>query len=148
MAGRRSPQRYAMPALLALSLLCVAAEASDQGVEVAMATAPAGTDAQIKQALSEAIRIHIGQVGLANRLRGYTILPALLQLRLVPRPVHSQPTVECSVQLSLQHPTRGLVAFVQGSASSVGATQLDTLYAAAHSAVERLPETLSALRDR
>jgi hypothetical protein len=148
MSDRRSSLRYSMSAVLALSLICVSAAATDKAVEVTTASAPAGTDARLKQALSEAIRIQVGQSGLATKLRGYSILPALLQLRRVTGPGQQQPSTECVVELSLQHAKRGLVANVRGNASSIGATQLETLYAAAHSAVDRLPETLSALRDR
>jgi hypothetical protein len=145
MTARRSPFRFLMPALFAVSLAGVAA--ADKAVEIAAASAPAGTDARIKQALSESIRAQIGQAGLGAKLRGYSISPALIQLRRFIEPGQKQPRTVCVVELGLHDSARGLLANVRGNASSFGATQLDTLDAAAHAAVDRLPETLSALQD-
>lgn len=145
MTPRRSPFRFLLPALFAVSLAGVAA--ADKGVEVTAASAPAGTDARLKQALSESIRVHAGQAGLADKLKGYSISPALIQLRRFIDPGQKQPRTVCVVELVLHDSGRGLVASVRGNAASVGSTQLATLDAAAHAAVDRLPATLSALED-
>ena len=145
MTPRRSPFRFLLPALFAVSL--AGAAAADKGVEVLPASAPAGTDARIKQALRESIRAQVGQAGLAAKLRGFSISPSLVQLRRFIDPGHQQPRTVCIVELGLHDSARGLVASVRGNASTVGATQLDTLDAAARAAVDRLPETLAALQD-
>jgi len=145
MTPRRSPFRFLLPALFAASLAGVAA--ADQGVDVAAARAPAGTDARIKQALSESIKAQIGQAGLAPKLRGYSISPSLVQLRRFIEPGQKQARTVCVVDLALNDTAKGLVANVRGNASSVGATPLATLDAAAQAAVARLPETLSALQN-
>jgi hypothetical protein len=144
MITRRPPFRCLMPALFALSLAGVAA--ADKGVEVTAASAPAGTDAGVKLALSASIKEQVAQAGLGSRLSGYSISPALIQLRRFIEPGHKLPRTVCVVELGLHDSTRGLVANIRGNASSFGAAQLDTLDAAARAAVDRLPETLSALQ--
>ena len=145
MTARRSPLHSMLPALLAVSLSGVAA--ADGGVDVAAASAPAGTDARIKQALSDSIRTQVVTAGLTPKLHGYRLSPALIQLRRFIEPGQKQPRTVCVVELGLND-GGGLLANVRGNASSVGASQLATLDAAAHAAVERLPETLSALQNR
>jgi len=145
MTPRRSPFRFLLPALFAVSLAGVAA--ADKGVEVTTASAPAGTDARLKQALSASIRVHAGQAGLTDKLRGYSISPALIQLRRFIDPGQKTPRTVCVVELALHDSGRGLVASVRGNASAMGATHLATLDAAAQAAVDRLPATLSALED-
>jgi hypothetical protein len=145
MTARRSPLRYLLPTLLALSLAGVAA--ADGRVEVTAASAPAGTDARIKQALSDSIRARITSSGLEPKLHGYRISPALIQLRRFIEPGQKQARTVCVVELGLHDAERGFVANVRGNASSFGATQLDTLDAAAHAVVDRLPQTLAALQD-
>lgn len=144
MTAHRSPFRFLLPALFAVSLAGVAA--ADKGVEVTTASAPAGTDARLKQALSNSIRAHAGQAGLADKLRGYSISPALIQLRGFVDPGQKQPRTVCIVELALHDSTRGLVASIRGNASSVGSTPLAVVDAAARAAVDRLPATLAALQ--
>jgi hypothetical protein len=144
MTARCSPFRFLLPALFAVSLAGVAA--ADKGVDVAAASAPAGTDARVKQALSESIRLHAGQAGLTDKLRGYSISPALIQLRGFVDPGQKRARTVCVVELALHDAERGLVASIRGNASSVGATPLAVVDAAAHAAVDRLPETLAALQ--
>lgn len=145
MTPRRSPFRFLLPALFAVSLAGVAA--ADKGVEVAAASAPAGTDARLKQALSDSIRVHAGQAGLSEKLRGYSISPALIQLRAFVDPGQKRARTVCVVELALHDSARGLVASVRGNASGVGATPLAIVDAAAQAAVDRLPATLAALQD-
>jgi hypothetical protein len=144
MTARRPLFRSLMPALFALSLAGVAA--ADEGVQVTAASAPAGTDARFKRALSQSIKTRIGETGLATKLAGYRISPALIELRRFIEPGQTRPRTVCVVALGLQDPQGGLVANVRGNAAGFGATQLDLLDAAARSAVDRLPETLSALQ--
>lgn len=145
MTPRRSSFRFWLPVLAALSLAGVAA--ADKGVEVTPASAPAGTDARIKQALSQSIRTHAAEAGLTGKLRGYSIAPSLIQLRAFVDPGQKQPRTVCVVELALHDSARGLVASIRGNASSANAGPLAVVDAAAHSAVERLPETLAALQD-
>lgn len=145
MTARRSPLFRFLPTLLALSLTGLAA--ADGRVEVTAASAPAGTDARIKQALSDSIRTQISMAGLEPKLHGYRISPALIQLRRFLEPGQNRARTVCVVELGLHDAQRGFVGNVRGNASSFGATQLDTLDAAAHAAVERLPQTLAALED-
>ena len=145
MTARHAPFRFLMPALFAISLAGVAA--ADKGVQVTAASAPAGTDARFKRALSQSIKSHIGRAGLGAKLNGYSISPALIELRRFIEPGQTQPRTVCVVELALSDPGRGLVASIRGNAASFGATQLDTLDAAAESAVDRLPATLAALQD-
>jgi hypothetical protein len=131
------------PALLALSLAGVAA--ADKGVQVTAASAPAGTDARVKRALSRSVKTHITEAGLATKLSGYRISPALIELRRFIEPGETVGRTVCVVDLSLQDTAGALLANVRGNAASLGATQLDAVDAAAQSAVERLPVT--ALQD-
>lgn len=144
MTARRSPFLRLLPTLLALSLAGVAA--ADGRVEVTAASVPAGTDARIKQALSDSIRTQITTAGLEPKLSGYRISPALIQLRRFIEPGQKRARTVCVVELALHDAERGFVANVRGNASSFGATPLDTLDAAAQAAVNRLPETLAALQ--
>jgi hypothetical protein len=152
----RLPLRLVTSALFALSLAGVSAagtesankpKSANKGVNVMAASAPAGTDVRIKRALSDAIRTQVGEAGLTSKLSSYSIVPALIQLQRVTGSGQEQPRTVCTVELSLQHSQRGLVANVRGNASGVGGTQLEMVHAAAHAAVDRLPETLSALQD-
>jgi hypothetical protein len=145
MIARRPTFRFLMPALFAVSLAGVAA--ADKGVHVTAASAPAGTDARVTVALSESIKAQVNEARLASKLRGYTISPALIQLRRFIEPGQKRARTVCVVELALADAERGFVANVRGNASSFGATQLDTLDAAAHAAVARLPEALAALQD-
>lgn len=145
MTPRRSLFRFVLPALFAVSLAGTAV--ADKGVDVAAASAPAGTDARIKQALSDTVKAQIGQAGLEPKLRGYSIAPSLVQLRRFIEPGKKQARTVCVVDLALHDTAKGLVANVRGNASSVSATQLATLDAAAQAAVDRLPETLAALQN-
>jgi hypothetical protein len=152
---RAKALRVLMSGVLAISLTSVASAGVDKGssdkatadknYEVTTAGAPAGTDARIKRALSDAVRLHIGQSGLSNALRGYSIIPALIQLKRVTGPGQAQPSIVCVVELSVQHSQRGWLATVRGNASSLGATQWETISAAAQAAVARLPDTWSAI---
>ncbi len=144
MTAGRSHFRLFMSVVFSVSLAGVAV--ADKAVDVTVASAPAGTEARIKQALSESIRRQVNEAGLTAKLRGYSISPALIQLRRFIDPGQSKPRTVCVVELGLNDAQRGLVASVRGNANSVSATQLDTLSAAAQAAVDRLPETLAALQ--
>lgn len=137
--------RFLSVALVAVTLAGVAA--ADTAVDVAAASAPAGTDARLKQALSESIRVHAGRAGLADKLRGYSISPALIQLRAFVDPGQKRARTVCVVELGLHDSARGLVASIRGNASSSNATPLTVVDAAALAAVDRLPETLAMLQE-
>jgi hypothetical protein len=142
-----SASRFLRPALVVVALTAGPAAAADKTVAVSAASVPKGTDSRIKRALSDAVRAQVSQAGLSKELRGYNIVPALIRLRAVADERQGGEGTECIVELSLQHVERGLVAHVRGSATGFGATRLDTVQAAAGSAVQRLPEILSALQN-
>jgi hypothetical protein len=117
---------------------------SGGGVEPA--TAPAGTDPRVRQALGLAVAQHLAAAGLGGALDGYSLSPALLQLRRYVDPGQKRTKFVCIVGLSVQNDQHEVVAEIRGSAATLGASQLDAVDAAAHSAVLRVADTLAALR--
>jgi hypothetical protein len=143
----RAPCRIIVYCCLAVSFDAIALARPDEAL-IMRASVPAGMDPKLKLALSEAISLHVKALGLVPKLRTYSIVPALLELREVIAPNGQQPGLACVVEMSLQDSARGVVANVRGAASSVGATQLETVDAAAQAAVNRLTETLKKLKEQ
>ena len=140
----RSPIGLLLGALLTASL-AVAAPA-DSTPKISAASVPPGTNARIKLALNDAVKLHVGAAGLDASLRGYTISPALIQLRRYVETGQKQLKTVCVVDLALSDEQRGIVANVRGNAATLGASPLEAVDAAAYTAVSRMPEVLAALQ--
>jgi hypothetical protein len=143
------PRQASFALLLASSLavsVAVAAPA-DSSARVESATAPAGTDARLKNALRASVAQHLADAGLSGSLAGYSLSPSLVQLRRYVEPGQKHARLVCVVGLALNS-DRGVLADIRGSASITGASQLDAVDAAAHSAVARLPAILSRIQAR
>jgi hypothetical protein len=144
---RRSSLSLALAAILAVSASAAATpRGSSSGVEPA--TAPAGTDPEVRRALRLAVAQHLAAAGLEPELAGFSVSPALLQLRRYVDPGQKRTKFVCVVGLSVQNEQREIVAEIRGSASTMGASQLDAVDAAAHSAVLRIAGTLAELKAR
>jgi hypothetical protein len=145
MTIRRTSRGLALAAALAVSASAAATTTgSSAGVEPA--TAPAGTDPQVRQALRLAVAQHLAAAGLQGSLDGYSLSPALLQLRRYVDPGQKRTKFVCVVGLSVQNREREIVAEIRGSAATLGASPLDAIDSAAHSAVLRVADTLAALK--
>ena len=144
MTLRRSPIGLLLGAILTASVALAAP--ADSSAKLGAASAPAATDARIKLALSDAVRLHVGAAGLDARLRGYIISPALIQLRRYVETGQKQLKTVCVVELGLKEDQGNLVASVRGNAATLGASPLEAVDAAARSAVSRMPEVLAALQ--
>lgn len=105
--------------------------------------APASSQTRMAKALREAVAHHVADAGLVDSLRGYSLSPAIVQLRRYVDGKHTK--VVCVVSLALKTDSQDVVAEIRGSAATVGGTSLEALDAAAHSAVSRLPDALSKL---
>jgi hypothetical protein len=143
--------RSALTGLLCASLLVSPlATGAPRPAKIAVqaATAPDGTDARIKRALGDAVAQHAAASGLAKTLQGYSLSPALVQLRRYTEPGQKQAKVVCIVSVALKDPRDNLLAEVRGSASAsgAGASPLGALDAAAQAAVMRVPAALAKLR--
>ena len=130
---------------LALSLAAVAHADSSPRVEAA--SAPAGTDARIKLALQTSVTQQLAAAGLAKSLDGYSLSPALIQLRPYVEPGQKEARLVCIVGLALKN-DRGVLAEMRGTASTAGASPIETIDAAAHAVVARLPAVLSRIQAR
>ena len=130
--------------VLAASL--ASAETRPAKVAVSAVSVPPGTDARFKRALGDAISQHASAAGLAESMQGYSLAPALVQLRRYTEPGQKQAKVVCIVSLALKDPHDALVAEVRGNASAFGGTALEALDAAAQAAVMRVPAALAKLR--
>jgi hypothetical protein len=142
---RRTSLWLALAGLLTASA-SVAATPTSAGVEPA--NAPAGTDPQVRQALRLAVAQHLAAAGLDGALGGYSLSPALLQLRRYVDPGQKRTKFVCVVALTVQNEQREILAEIRGSAATLGASQLDAIDAAAHSAVLHVPDTLASLKAR
>ena len=144
MTGRSA--RWGLLLVTVLSAPLAAAANGDSAVRIAAVHAPAGTDARARAALSESLRRYLSEAALADSLRPYTVSPSLTQLR---RYVEDskQARLVCMVDLALSDAQGTLVASVRGSATTRGASPRETIDAAAHAAVTRLPGALQALND-
>jgi len=112
-------------------------------VRVEEPSIPSGTDRHWKGALRDAVTQHLSDAHLQSSLHGYSISPALVQLRRYLEPSGKRARVVCIVSLSLRN-AQGFVADVRGNASALGGTEPEALDAAAHAAVARLPRLLAA----
>src|SRR4051794_18788836 len=123
MIARRASLRCLATAAIAVSL--AGAAAADTGVDVRAASVPAGMDARYKQALSRSVKAQIGAAGFEAQLKGYSVLPALVELRRFIEPGQKQARTICVVDLGLHNNERGLVANVRGTSASFSASQLE-----------------------
>ncbi|HYQ14314.1 MAG TPA: hypothetical protein VEQ58_01100 [Polyangiaceae bacterium] len=122
---------------------------ADSSAGVAPATAPAGTDPQLTRALRLSVAQHLAAAGLEGSLGGYSLSPALIQLRRYVDPGQKSTKFVCVVGLSLQNEQREVVAEIRGNAAAVApSSPLDAIDAAAHSAVLRVPGALAAVQAR
>jgi hypothetical protein len=145
---RRSSLGLALATVLAVSASAAAAPTRSSQGGVEQATAPAGTDPQVRRALRLAVAQHLAEAGLESELSGFSVSPALLQLRRYVDPGQKRTKFVCVVALSVQNEQHEIVAEIRGSAATLGASQLDAVDAAAHSAVLRIAGTLAELRAR
>jgi hypothetical protein len=143
---RRASFGFAMAGLFAASLSVAAPTSSSAGV--ATRSPAAGTEPQLQRALSRYVTQHVAASGLEGSLRGYSLSPALIQLRRYVDPGQKEPKFVCVVALSLQNREHEIVAEIRGSAATTGRSQLEALDAAAHSAVLRVPGALAKARER
>jgi hypothetical protein len=145
MKPRKASFALVLASSLALSLAAVAH--ADSSARVEAASAPAGTDARLKLALQTSVTQQLTEAGLSTSLDGYSLSPSLIQLRPYVEPGQKKARLVCIVGLALKN-ERGLLAEIRGSASTTGASPLETVHAAAHAAVARLPAVLSRLQAR
>lgn len=144
MTARSTRWSVALAALLASSVtLAAGATARINRVE-----APPGTDANARAALAQSVRRHLSAAKLDVPLTGYSVSPSLVQLRRYVESSSKETKLVCLVDLALNDGDGRIVATVQGSASSSGATRSETIDAAAEAAVARLPSALHALNER
>jgi hypothetical protein len=95
-------------------------------------------------AVTNALQRHLADAGLTDSLAGYTISPSVAQLR---RYVEfKRLMLVCVVDLSLRDEDGTLLATVQGSATTSGASPNEAIDSATQAAVARLPQALQALR--
>jgi hypothetical protein len=130
-----------------LSISVAALAHADSSARVDAASAPAGTDPRLKVALRNSVSQRLTDAGLVRSLEGYSLSPALVQLRSYVEAGHKQPRLVCIVGLTLSS-ERGVLADVRGSVVTVGTSQLSAVDAAAQAAVARLPAVLSQLQAR
>lgn len=143
----RTALRLALAGLLTVSV-SAAAEPPHPGAGMAPASAPAGTDPEVRQALRLALAQHLADAGLDRALEGYSLSPALLQLRRYVDPGQKRTKFVCVVGIAIQNEQREVVAEIRGSAATLGSSRLDAVDAAAHSAVLRIAPTLAELKAR
>jgi hypothetical protein len=145
MKSRTASFALVLASSLALSLAAVAQ--ADSSARVEAASAPAGTDARLKLALRNSVTQQLAAAGLSSSLDGYSLSPSLIQLRPYVEPGQKHARLVCIVGLALKS-DRGILAEIRGSAATAGASPLETVDAAAHAAVARLPAVLSRLQAR
>jgi hypothetical protein len=112
-----------------------------------MAGEPARSAEATQQALRRIVEHQLAEARLTDSVSAYTISPALVQLRRYLEPGRKVRLV-CVIDLVLSDRQGALLATVRGSASGVGAAPRETVAAAAHAAVARLPELLRVMRAR
>lgn len=135
-----NPRRASFFCLLAC--LCAAPMTAPA---LAAESRPTGaSQARLDRDLREALARHVAQAGLGASLRGYSLSPAIVQLR---RYVDGKQTkAVCIVSLVLKSGDDDVLAEIRGSASALGGTTAEALDAAVHSAVSRVPDALSKLQ--
>ncbi len=146
MTTRRTTFGLALAGLLAASVSVAAPLRSSVGVETA--SAPNGTAPEVRQALRLAVAQHLAASGIAGELDGYSLSPSLLQLRRYVDPGQKRTKFVCVVALTVQNEAREVVGEIRGSAATLGASPLEAVDAAAHSAVLRVADSLAELKAR
>jgi hypothetical protein len=146
MTARRARWGFLFAALLSGSL--AAAASGDARVRVNAVRAPAGTDAKTRAALNESLNRYLADAQLAESLRPYTVSPSLVQLRRYVEDAPTQAKLVCLIDLALNDARGNVVASVRGSATTRDTNPRETIDAAAHAAVSRLPGALQALDSR
>lgn len=110
------------------------------------AQVPAGTDAKTLATLNHSLQRYLADAHLVESLRPYTVSPSLVQLRrYVEHDTPKQAKLVCLIDLALSDARGNVVASVRGSATKRGGSARETIDAAAHAAVARLPGALQAL---
>ena len=112
---RRASLGFAMAGLFAASVSVAAPSDSSPGVDTS--GAPNAADPRIQRALNRYVAQHLAQSGLEGSLRGYSLSPALVQLRRYADPGQKQTKFVCVVSLSLQNQQREIIAEVRGTAA-------------------------------
>ena len=146
MSIRRASFGFAMAGLLAASL--AAATPADSHPGTPAASALDRNDPQLRQALRLSVAQHLAAAGLGGSLGGYSLSPSLIQLRRYVDPGEKRTKYVCVVGLSLQNEQREVVAEIRGNAATLGASQLDAIDAAAHSAVLQVGSALATVQAR
>lgn len=130
---------------LALSTTWRPAGAEAPRARVHTVAAPAGTDARVRRALGESIERELAETGIAPTLGDYTVAASLVQLRRYVKAEGAATEWVCVVDLALLDRSGSVVASVRGNAATPNGAPRETLNAAAHAAVSRLPQALQAL---
>jgi hypothetical protein len=120
-------------------------EAATSKARLRAVAAPVGTDARVRAALSEALERELEAAGLGPSLSDYSVAPSLVQLRRYVKAEGQRLEWVCVVELTLLDASQSVVASVRGNAATSQGAARETLDAAAHAAVARLPEALQAL---
>ena len=139
------PARFGLVLATLLSASFAMAGGGDARVRISAVQVPAGTDAKTRAALNESLERYLADAHLVESLRPYTISPSLVQLRRYVEDSRKQAKLVCLVDLALNDSQGNVVASVRGSASTRDGSPRDTIDAAAHAAVSRLPSALQAL---
>jgi hypothetical protein len=144
MKARQLGIRLLLGACLAASF--AGAARADGSARVDDVNAPDGTDLKLKAALRASIRQQLTRAHLDAALEGYALSPSLIQLRRYVESAPKRTKLVCIVGIALRT-DRGIVADVRGSSATSGMSAVDTIDAAAHAAVERLPSALAQARE-
>ena len=131
-----------------LSAPLALAASGDSAARVGAVRAPAGIDARARAALTDSLNRYIVEEGLTESLRPYTVSPSLVQLRRYVEASPKQAKLVCVVDLALTDDRGNVAASVRGNATTLGVSPRETVDAAAHAAVMRLPGALQALLAR
>jgi hypothetical protein len=142
MTSRRAAAWLLLTTLLAAPLASAAPKTKAPAGSRPEASAASGkSNAAV---VSDALKRHVAEAGLAASLAGYAITPSLVQLR---RYVEAKRLrLVCVVDLSLRDQQGTLLATVRGNAIAISASPHEAIDSATHAAVARLPEALQALR--
>ena len=138
-----SPQRVFAGSLVA-ALLATSVALAEPGVQVAPATSTPPVPASVRTFLHDAVQKDVTTDASAAGLNGYTVYPALLELRRFDDGAKTA-TLVCIVELTMTKDGGPVVARVRGNATSPAATERELLKVAADAAAARLSSTLEAL---
>ena len=132
--------------LLAALLSATVASAAVPKRSPGEAARPSLADEAARGELKKAVKRQLSEARLGAALGSYTVSASLVQLR---RYIDTDaPKLICVVDLALRDARGQLVASVRGNASATNALAKDVIDAAAHAAVQRLPQALQAARER